>query len=169
MTNQSTIDKFIEMRPTSMSDASITQMDDPKMKEFSFEDCFDLLVEIEYNNRKSNRLKRLVSNAGFDQPEAYIADINYTSGRKLNRSLIERLATCEYITEHRNLFIPGATGSGKTYMACAFGMEACKQRYKTKYIRLPDLLLELDMARADGTYKKVQAKYANPVLLIIDE
>ena len=54
-------------------------------------------------------------------------------------------------------------------MACAFGMEACKQRYKTKYIRLPDLLLELDMARSDGTYKKVQAKYANPVLLIIDE
>lgn len=75
--------------------------------------------------------------ATFDQPEAYIADINYTSGRKLNRSLIERLATCEYITEHRDLFITGATGSGKTYMACAFGMEACKQRYKTKYVRLP--------------------------------
>ena len=82
---------------------------------------------------------------------------------------IERLATCEYITEHRNLFITGATGSGKTYLACAFGMEACKQRYKTKYVRLPDLLLELEMARNDGTYKKVQGKYANPVLLIIDE
>ena len=65
----------------------------------------------------------------------------YTSGRKLNRSLIKRLATCEYITEHRNLFITGATGSGKTYLACAFGMEACKQRYKTKYVRLPVLLI----------------------------
>ena len=117
---------------------------------------------------KSNSLKRLIKGAGFDQPEAYIADINYAAGRKLNRSLIERLATCEYITEHRNLFITGATGSGKTYMACAFGMEACKQRYKTKYVRLPDMLLELDLARTDGTYKKVQAKYANPVLLIID-
>ena len=81
----------------------------------------------------------------------------------------KRLATCEYITEHRNLFITGATGSGKTYLACAFGMEACKQRYKTKYVRLPDLLLELEMARNDGTYKKVQGKYANPILLIIDE
>ena len=136
MTNQSTIDKLIEMRLTSMSDAFITQMDDPKMKDVSFEDRFGLLVDIEYNNRKSNSLKRLIKGAGFDQP-AYIADINYTSGRKLNRSLIERLATCEYITEHRNLFITGATGSGKTYMACAFGMEACKQRYKTKYVRLP--------------------------------
>lgn len=98
-------------------------------------------------------------------PIAYIGDINYTSGRKLNQSLIERLATCEYITEHRNLFITGATGSGKTYLACAFEMEACKQCYKTKYVRLPDLLLELEMTRNDGIYKKVQDKYSNPVLL----
>lgn len=125
MTNQSTIDKRIEMRLTSMSDAFITQMDDPKMKDVPFEDRFGLLVDIEYNNRKSNSLKRLIKGAGFDQPEVYIADINYTSGRKLNRNLIERLATCEYITEYRNLFITGTTGSGKTYMACAFGMEAC--------------------------------------------
>lgn len=67
------------------------------------------------------------------------------------------------------MFITGATGSGKTYLTCAFSMEACKQRYKTKYVRLPDTLLELDMARTDGTYKKALAKYANPVLLIIDE
>ena len=52
-------------------------------------------------------------------------------------------------TVYRNIFITSATGSGKTYMACAFGMEACKQRYKTKYVRLPDLLLELDMARSE--------------------
>ena len=169
MTNQSTIDKLLEMRLTSMSDAFITQMNDPKMKDVSFEDRFALLVDVEYNNRKSNGLKRLIRNAGFDQPEAYIADINYNSGRKLNRNLIERLATCEYITEYRNIFITGATGSGKTYMACAFGMEACKQRYKTKYVRLPDLLLELDMARSEGNYKKVLTKYARPVLLIIDE
>ena len=163
MTTQSTIDKLIEMRLTSMSDAFRTQMEDPRMKGIPFEDRFGMLVDIEYSNRKSNSLKRLIRNAGFDQPDAYIGDINYTSGRKLNRSLIERLATCEYITEHRNLFITGATGSGKTYLACAFGMEACKQRYKTKYVRLPDLLLELEMARNDGTYKKVQGKYArNP-------
>lgn len=141
MTTQSTIDKLIEMRLTSMSDAFRTQMEDPRMKGIPFEDRFGMLVDIEYSNRKSNSLKRLIHNAGFDQPDAYIGDINYTSGRKLNRSLIERLATCEYITEHRNLFITGATGSGKTYLACAFGMEACKQRYKTKYVRLPVLLI----------------------------
>ena len=66
-------------------------------------------------------------------------DINYTSGRKLNKSLISRLAACEYISERRNLFITGATGCGKTYVACAFGMEACKRYFTGKYIRLPDL------------------------------
>ncbi len=110
MTTQSTMDKLIEMRLTAMSDAFRTQISDPEMKEISFEDRFGMLVDIEYSNRKSNSLKRLIRNAGFDQPDAYIGDINYTSGRKLNRSLIERLATCEYITEHRNLFITGATG-----------------------------------------------------------
>ena len=169
MTIQSTTDKLIEMRLTSMADAFTLQNADPNMKEVSFEDRFGMLVDIEYSNRKSNSLKRLIRNADFDQPEAHIADINYTSGRKLNRTLIDRLATCEYITEHRNLFITGATGSAKTYMACAFGMEACKQRFRTRYVRLPELLMDLEMARNDGTYKKVQAKYANPVLLIIDE
>ena len=116
------------MRLTSMSDAFLIQMEDHKMREIPFEDRFGMLVDIEYSNRKSNSLKRLIRNAGFDQPDAYIGDINYTSGRKLNRSLIERLATCEYITEHRNLFITGATGSGKTYLACAFGMEAFRRK-----------------------------------------
>ena len=169
MINQSTTDKLIEMRLTAMADAFRIQMDDKAMKEVPFEDRFGMLVDVEYTSRKNNRLKRLIRNAELEQTDACIAGIDYKSGRKLNKNLISRLATCEYIAEYRNIFITGATGSGKTYMACAFGMEACKQRYKTRYVRLPDLLLELEMARNDGTYKKVQAKYANPVLLIIDE
>lgn len=169
MTNKSTVNKLLEMHLSAMADAFITQKDDPRMRDVPFEDRFGMLVDIEYNTRKNNSLKRLIRNAEFDQSDASIMDINYSAGRKLNKELINRLATCEYITEHRNIFITGATGSGKTYLACAFGMEACRQRYKTRYIRLPDLLLELEMARSDGTYKKVMAKYANPVLLIIDE
>ena len=101
--------------------------------------------------------------------EIDIMDVNYTSGRKLNKNLINRLATCEYISEHRNLFITGATGCGKTYMACAFGMEACKRYFTTRYVRLPDLLIDLEIARAEGNYRKVMAKYANPLVLILDE
>lgn len=169
MTNNSTNDKLIEMRLTAMADAFRLQLDDPKMKDIPFEERFGMLVDTEYSSRKNNRLKRLIRNAGLEQPEAYISDINYTSGRKLNKELIGRLATCEYIAEYRNLFITGATGCGKTYMSCAFGMEACKHYITTRYVRLPDLLLDLEMARSDGTYKKVLSKYTSPVLLIIDE
>ena len=91
MTNQSTIDKLIEMRLTAMADAFRNQLDDPKCREIPFEDQFGMLVDIEYSSRKNNRLKRLIKNAGFDQPEANIMDINYTSGRKLNKELIRRL------------------------------------------------------------------------------
>lgn len=169
MTNQSTIDKLIEMRLTAMADAFRIQMDDPAMKEVPFEDRFGMLVDVEYSNRKNNRLKRLIRQAEFEQPDASIAAIDYHSGRKLNKALINRLATCEYITEYRNIFITGATGSGKTYMACAFGMEACKHYYSVRYIRLPDLLLDLQAARDNGTFSTVLKKYTKPIVLIIDE
>ena len=87
----------------------------------------------------------------------------------MNKALITRLASCEYITECRNIFLTGATGSGKTYMACAFGMEACKQYYTVKYVRLPDMLLELQAAREEGNFPSVLKKYTKSTLLIIDE
>ena len=169
MTNESTINKLIEMRLTTMADSFRIQKDDASMKEIPFDDRFGLLVDAEYTSRKNNRLKRLIRKAEFEQPDASVADIDCRSGRKLNKELIERLATCEYITEYRNIFITGATGSGKTYMACAFGMEACKRYYTVKYVRLPDLLLDLQAARDDSTFRTVLKKYTNPVLLILDE
>lgn len=161
MTNQSTIDKLIEMRLTAMADAFRIQMDDPAMKEVPFEDRFGMLVDVEYSNRKNNRLKRLIRQAEFEQPDASIAAIDYHSGRKLNKALINRLATCEYITEYRNIFITGATGSGKTYMACAFGMEACKHYYSVRYVRLPDLLLDLQAARDNGALMAILARWCS--------
>ncbi|SDL65913.1 DNA replication protein DnaC [Dendrosporobacter quercicolus] len=169
MMNQSTLNKLIEMRLTALADAFRNQMNDPKMKDMPFDDRLGMLVDIEYTSRKNNRLRRLIRKAEFEQPDASIMDINYCSGRKLNKSLIQQLATCEYITEHRNIFITGATGGGKSYLACAFGMEACKQYYSVKYVRLPDLLLDLEIARSEGCYKKTMEKYTKPMLLILDE
>lgn len=85
MTNQATIDKLIGMRLTTMADAFRIHSDDSKMREIPFEDRFGLLVDAEYTSCKNNRLKRLIRNAEFDQPEANIADIDYNSGRKLKR------------------------------------------------------------------------------------
>jgi len=169
MTNEATINKLIEMHMTAMADAYRMQISDPSMSNFSFEERIGLLVDMEYTSRKNNRMQRLIRNAAFDQPQANIADINYKSGRKLNKSLIDRLSTCEYVTEHHNVIILGATGSGKSYMACALGMAACKHFYTTKYIRLPELLAELAIARGEGTFKKVINQYKKCGLLIIDE
>lgn len=97
------------------------------------------------------------------------AQTHYHSSKKLNKSLIERLASCEYILEKHNVIILGATGSGKSYLACALGMEACKHYYTTKYIRLPELLAELAIAKGEGVFKKLINQYAKYRLLIIDE
>ena len=113
MINQSTTDKLIEMRLTAMADAFRIQMDDSSMKDISFEDRFGMLVDVEYTSRKNNRLKRIIRNAELEQPDACISGVDYRSGRKLNKALINRLATCEYIAEYRNIFITGATGSSQ--------------------------------------------------------
>jgi DNA replication protein DnaC len=169
MINNSTKNKLIEMHLSAMADAFVLQESDPSMKDVAFDERFGMLVDAEYTSRKNNRYKRLIKKAELEQPDASIAGIDYHSGRKLNRELINRLATCDYISDFRNIFITGATGSGKTYLACAFGLAACKRYYSTKFVRMPDMLIELQAAREEGTFSKVIAKYTKPVLLIIDE
>lgn len=169
MTNEATINKLIEMRLTAMADAFRIQLQDNVQTDLPFEDRIGLLVDIEYNSRKNNRLKRLIKKATFDQSHVCIADINYSAGRKLNKSQIHSLSTCSYIAENHNIIIMGAAGSGKSYLACAFGMEACKQFYTVKYVRLPELFVDLAVARGQGDYKKVLSQYTKVNLLILDE
>lgn len=157
------------MRLTTMADAYRRQLQEHSMDNFSFEERLGLLVDIEYTSRKNNRLKRLIHSAGFDQSYACIADINYSAGRKLDKSQIERLASCQYIAEKHNIIIMGASGAGKSYLSCAFGIEACKQYYTVKYIRLPELLADLAVARGEGIYKRVINQYRKVNLLILDE
>lgn len=124
---------------------------------------------LSYSGKPSYKSIKNLITAMKQEPNASVAAIDYHSSRKLNKSLIERIANCEYITEYRNIFITGTTGRGKTYMACAFGMEACKQYYTVQYVRLPDLLLDLQAARDAGNFLSVLKKYTKPALLIIDE
>ena len=128
-----------------------------------------LLILSGWTSRKNNRLKKLIQAAKFDQPQAHVADINYTAQRKLDQALISRLAVCTYIDEKHNVIIMGATGSGKSYICCALGMEACKRFYSVRYVRLPDLLTDLAIARGEGTFKKLLIQYQKVNLLILDE
>jgi DNA replication protein DnaC len=169
MTNEETISKLITMRFTAMANAFREQMKMPYTANLSFEERLGILTDIEWTSRKNNRLKKLIKAATFDQPQAHVADINYTAQRKLDQALISRLTTGTYIAEKHNVIIMGATGSGKSYLGCAFGIEACKQFYSVKYIRLPDLLTDMAIARGEGTIKKLLHQYRNVNLLILDE
>lgn len=169
MTNEETISKLTAMRLTAMASALREQLKVPSTANLSFEERLGLLTDIEWTSRKNNRLKKLIKAATFDQPQAHVAGINYTAQRKLDQALISRLATCTYIAEKHNVIIMGATGSGKSYLGCALGIEACKQFYSVKYIRLPDLLTDMAIARGEGTIKKLLNQYLNINLLILDE
>jgi DNA replication protein DnaC len=152
-----------------MAQSFQTQMTDPAFAELGFEDRFGMLVDAEWSSRKNNRLKRLIRNAAYEFLNAAIEDIEYHAYRNLDKSLIVRLGTCNYVQEHHNIIIFGATGNGKTYIANAFGMAANRNFYTVKYIRLPDLLGELAIARGEGQYPKVVKQYKQVKLLILDE
>jgi len=169
MINATTVNKLIEMRLATMAEAFRCQLSDEKYKELSFEERVGIMVDQEWAKRRSNKLLRLIKKAEFRYPQASIEDIEYHADRKLDKAQIIRLSSCTYIEEKRNLIIMGASGNGKSYMACAFGMAACRNYYTTRYIRLPDLLDELAVARGEGIYKKVMKQYKKISLLILDE
>ena len=107
--------------------------------------------------------------AKFAESGACVEDIEYHADRNLDQTQIARLSTCNFITERHNVLLLGATGSGKTYIACALGMAAARSFLQVRYVRLPELLTELAIARGNGTYPKVIQQYKKPALLILDE
>ena len=169
MLTENTVTKLREMHLSVMAAAYKEQLADSSFQSMSFEDRVSLIVDMEWNSRKNNYLKRLIKQANLSEPNACIEDIEYHSDRNLNKNMITKLSTCNYIQEHHNVILLGATGSGKTYLACAFGMNAVRNFLSVKYIRLPELLTELSIARGSGTIRKVMAQYKKYSLLIIDE
>ena len=159
------------MKLTAMAQSYEEQMSNNDYKSMTFDDRFNLLVDHEYYKRKNSRLNRLIKQAGFSEPDASIEDIEYHPDRKLDKNLILELASGNYIEKGLNIILMGASGNGKTWISNAFGTQACRQYYKVRYVRLPELLDEFALARneADGSFRKLINKYKKVDLLIIDE
>jgi len=147
----------------------IEQSKDTNCHSIAFEERLGLIVDAEWTARKNNRLSRLIKSADYAIPGACIEDIEFNQDRNLDKAQIQRLAACGYIDEHHNVIILGATGSGKTYLSNALGFAASRNFYTVKYVRLPDFLADLHIARGDGTYRRVMNKYQAVSLLIFDE
>lgn len=169
--NEQTLTKLHEMKLSGMAEAYKEQSSNKEFQKLSFEDRFSLLIDLEYSRRKSNKLQRLISTATFLNSNACIEDLEYYEDRRLDKDLILKLASGTYIQDSHNIILKGPTGSGKTFLATAFGVSACRQLYNVKYIRLPELLDELSLAKlaADGSYRKLIKKYKKVDLLILDE
>jgi len=169
MLTENTLTKLHEMHLSVMAQSFRQQTLNPAMNEMAFEERFGLLVDAEWSARKSNRLKRLIKNGDYAISGACIENIAYNADRKLDKTMISRLASCSYLHENHNVIIMGATGVGKTYLACALGIAANRNFLTVKYTRLPDLFSDLALARSDNTYRKIVKHYTQAKLLILDE
>ena len=169
MLSNDTVSKLREMRLSVMAKAFQQQLEIDGRTDLSFEERFGLMVDAEWTSRKNNRMKELIRRANYSISAACLEDVEYHSDRKLNKALINRLENGDYIREYRNIIILGATGSGKTFLANAFGMTASRNFITVRYVRLPDLLGELAISRAEGNYQKVIKSFKQVRLLILDE
>lgn len=123
---ETTVSKLREMRLSVMANALKDQLADPQFQSMAFEDRLGLLVDAEWNARKNNHLNKLIRQAAFSDPGACLENVEYLPDRGLKQEELLRFSTCNYIQEHHNIILLGATGSGKTYLACALGMAARK-------------------------------------------
>lgn len=136
--------------------------------EQSFEERLSLLLDHELNQRQQRRIARLTQQAKF-RLKASLNHLHYSPERQLAQDKVRTLAQGEWLRLHQNLLITGATGCGKTYLACALGHHYCQQQYSVLYLRLKTLLESLFMAQADGSYRKLMNKLHTCDLLIMDD
>lgn len=169
MINQPTMTKLREMRLKVMADAFENQLSNKSYDHLSFEERLGMLVDCEWSQRRSNKLQRLIQQANFRYPNACVEAIEYHPDRRLNKSQILSLATCSFVRDGHHVILKGATGCGKSFLACALGIAACRQFMRVKYIQLSELLDEVAIAKGEGTLEKFKKRYLKIDLLIIDE
>jgi DNA replication protein DnaC len=169
MLNEPTIEKLKLLRLNAMAEAWAAQQAQPEIAALSFDERFGLLVDAEWVHRENVRLARALKEAKLRMSNACVEDIDCSSKRELDKALVRQLGTCRWVAEHQNIIITGKTGTGKTYLACAFAQQAVRKGYRAIYRRAPRLYQELALAKADGTYPRLLSRFARTDVLVIDD
>ena len=168
--NRDTYDKLRKMKLPEMAKQYKAHSEDPELyASMSFDDEFTLLVDAEFDSRTNNQIRRLLKASGLPDTSAYIGGIEFLPERHLNKDLFSTLETNEYIRKGLNVSLVGATGCGKTYIACALATHACRSRYRTTYFRLNEFFSEMETARIQGTYDATINKFRRIPLMILDD
>lgn len=164
-----TLQKLHALRLSEMASAWQDSLRNPNAAQLSFDERFALLVDAEYASRDQRRLNRLLKDAQLSLPGACLEDFQATPERGFNASLLMQLSQGPWINEHQNVLICGATGVGKSYLACALGQRACRRGLRVLYRRVPRLFEELSLARAEGNYRRVLLRFAKHEVLVLDD
>ena len=169
MLNEPTVEHLTAMRLQGLLEAWLQQQRQADMATLGFDERFALLIDAEWLYRENRRLTRALKDAKLKLSHACLEDIDYPARRELDRAQIRQLATCRWVEEHHNILITGATGTGKTFVACALAHKACRDGHRALYRRASRLFDELTLARADGTYARVLQRLARIDVLVIDD
>jgi DNA replication protein DnaC len=169
MLTNPTIETLKTLKVYGMLEALEEQQQTPAVQGLSFEERLALLIDRERLYRENQRRTRLLRGARLKVAEASIEDINYKAARGLDKRQIAQLATGEWIRRSQNLLITGATGSGKTWIACALAQQTCRQGHSVLYWRVPRLIEELRIAHGDGSYLKFLKTLAKAALIVLDD
>lgn len=169
MLPEPTREKLAELKLHVLARAWEAQQQDAEMSELAFDERLALLVDAEWMDRQGKRLARNLREAKLRIAQACLEDVDCAAERKLEKKVVRDLATGRWIAEHHNVVIVGATGVGKTYLACALAQQACRHGYRALYRRASRLFDELTLARADGTYPRLLARIARIDVLVIDD
>jgi DNA replication protein DnaC len=167
--NEPTIEKLKALKLYALAVAWQEQQKNTEMQNVAFDERLGLLVEAEVLHRENKRLDRLLRAAKLKIGKACIEDIDYSPRREIEKPVIRQLATCRWVEEHQNVLITGATGTGKTYLACALAQQACRKGFHAIYRRATRLRDELTLAHADGTYAQLLTRFARADVLVIDD
>jgi DNA replication protein DnaC len=167
MLNNQTIEKLKGLKLTGMLKALDEQMSMPAISELDFWERLALMVDREILERENRRLKTRLKSAKLRQ-SASIEDIDYRSSRGIDRGFMASLASCGWVGS-KNVIITGATGVGKTYVACALAQKAMREGFGAIYKRTPRLVRELALAKGDGSYPRILNSLARTDLLVLDD
>lgn len=170
MIDISSVELLRAMKLSAMASECEKQLGDAATySQLEFEERLSLIIDAEWQRRQMNKLNKFTRNARFSVPSASIEGIEYFEDRRLDKAQILRFATCKYLDDVHHIILKGASGNGKTYLACALGNAACRKFKSVRYIRMPELLDELSVARSCGDFKKTVKAYQKVDLLIMDE
>jgi DNA replication protein DnaC len=163
-----TLEKLTTLRFTGMAAALQEQLQMNSLDDMSFEERLGLLLDREMAVRETRKMQTRLRKAKLRQ-DSCIEDIDFRHPRGLDKSLVTRMAGCEWVKERNNLIITGPTGVGKTYLACAFAQKACREGFNTLYLRTTKLFEDLTLAKGDGRYLKLLTTFAKTDLLVLDD